>query len=68
METKPLLIDVHDAAALLSISRARVARLAKTGQIPCVWLPDGELRFSEQDLTRWIDQHKQPAVETEDAN
>jgi hypothetical protein len=61
MQDKPLLIDNIDAGKLLSMPSTRVARLAKRGDLPCVVLPDGELRYSVDDLKTWIDHFRQPA-------
>ena len=49
MEHKTLLTD-GEAARLLRMLPVRLNRLAKKGVIPCVILPDGEIRFDEQDL------------------
>ena len=46
MKTTPLLIDAHQAGRLLNMLPARAKRLAKRGELPCVILPDGDVRFS----------------------
>ena len=45
MQDSPLLIDAREAGRLLDMLPARVTRLAKRGALPCVLLPDGEIRF-----------------------
>jgi hypothetical protein len=65
MPNAPLLIDAHDAGTLLSMPHARVARLAKRGALPCVVLPDGEIRFRPSDLADWIAKYRHPAQPTE---
>ena len=61
MQNAPLLIDAREAGRLLDMLPARVTRLAKRGDLPCVMLPDGEARFSPDDLRDWVDQHRLPA-------
>lgn len=62
MDTSPLLIDAREAGRLLDMLPARVSRLAKRGEIPSVVLPDGEVRFSPDDLREWVELHRRPAV------
>jgi predicted site-specific integrase-resolvase len=62
MITKQLLTD-SDVAELLKVPSARVLRLAKQSRIPHVVLPNGEVRFVEQDVWDWIQSHRQPARE-----
>jgi len=54
------LLTTAEAAQLLRMLPARLARLAKAGKVPTVLLPDGELRFDVGDLRGWIEQHKRP--------
>ncbi len=54
------LLTTAEAAQILRMLPARLARLAKAGKLPTVLLPDGELRFDRGDLRGWIDQHKRP--------
>lgn len=65
MRNAPLLIDAREAGRLLDMLPARVTRLAKRGDLPCVMLPDGEPRFLEDDLRDWVDQHRRPATVAE---
>jgi hypothetical protein len=62
MQNAPLLIDAHEAGRLLDMLPSRVSRLAKRGYIPCVELPDGELRFAPDELRAWVDEHRRPAI------
>lgn len=57
------LITDSEAADLLRMPTSRLVRLAKAGNVPHVLLPDGEVRFSPDDLAGWINAHKQPARE-----
>jgi len=63
MQTQPLLIDACEAGRLLNLLPARVTRLAKRGVIPCVKLPDDEIRYLADDLREWVREHRQPAEE-----
>jgi excisionase family DNA binding protein len=54
---KRLLTD-GEAASLLRISRTLLVRFAKRGEVPAVRLPDGDIRFDETDLWRWVESHK----------
>lgn len=61
METPaPFLIDAREAGRLLDMLPARVTRLAKRGLLPRVVLPDGEVRYSPDDLKAWIENHRHP--------
>jgi len=62
MSAKPLLLDESEVADLLGIIPSRVRRLARQGVIPCILLPDDEIRFDESDLYEWIDHRKRPAA------
>ena len=56
-----ILIDARTAGRLLDMLPARVKRLAKRGEMPSIILPDGEVRFSEDDLRDWVTNYRQPA-------
>ena len=58
-KTPPILVDNVEAGRLLDMPRQRVKRLAKRGELPCVALPDGELRYLPSDLVVWVNQHRQ---------
>lgn len=61
-ENSPLLIDAREAGRLLNMLPARVARLAKRGELPCVLLPDGEHRYIADDLREWVLNRRRPAM------
>ena len=48
-----------EAAQLIRMPPARLLRLAREGRVPCVVLPDQEIRFVESDLWDWIQAHRQ---------
>ena len=60
METQSRILTDGEAAELLCMIPARLVRLAKAGKVPCVILPDGELRFDARDLWTWVAEHKRP--------
>ena len=62
MRDAPLLIDAIEAGRLLDMLPARVARMAKRGDLPCVTLPDGELRYRMDDLRAWVEEHRRPTA------
>jgi hypothetical protein len=49
----PYLITTLDVGIWLSMPTARVLCLARAGKIPCLLLPDGEIAFDRDELTRW---------------
>ena len=55
------LLTAREAGTKLRMLSARVVRFANRGILPCVRLPDGEIRFDSADLDEWIEQHKKPA-------
>jgi hypothetical protein len=63
MDATPILIDSREAGRLLDMLPSRVTRLANRGDLPCVKLPDGEVRFTADDLRQWVELHRQPARE-----
>ena len=60
MDATNLLTPI-EAGTLVALSASRVTRLARRGLMPAVFLPDGEIRFSQADLAEWIDAHRRPA-------
>jgi excisionase family DNA binding protein len=48
-----ILLSVREAAALLSVTRLRLLRWARSGYVPSVVLPDCEFRFLRSDLEKW---------------
>jgi excisionase family DNA binding protein len=59
--TDEILLTDGEAAKLLRILRTRLVRLARAGKVPCVILPDGEIRFSRADLIEWVAAYRHPA-------
>ncbi|MCK6465809.1 MAG: hypothetical protein L6Q93_13355 [Phycisphaerae bacterium] len=49
----------------LRFPRGRSARLARRGLIPCVRLPDGEIRFDPEVISIWLREQSTPAPEVE---
>lgn len=45
----------REVDALLRFPRGRAQRLAKTGELPAVFLPGGEIRFDAEALRAWIE-------------
>lgn len=56
-----ILLTDTEASDAVRMLRARLVRLARAGKVPCVLLPDGEVRFRRADLENWVAQHEQPA-------
>jgi excisionase family DNA binding protein len=52
------LLTPREVDVLLRYPRGRTLRLAKAGRIPCVRLPDGEIRIDEADLEALLRQGK----------
>jgi hypothetical protein len=50
---EPLLTSWH-IDRLLRYPHGRSVRLARRGLIPCVKLPDGEIRFDRDIIERWL--------------
>jgi hypothetical protein len=55
---RPLLTH-YDVADLLQMPAARVARMARARQIPCIVMPTGELLFQEDQLREWLAERSQ---------
>lgn len=60
-----LLLDVAEASHALGMIPRRLTRLANTGRIPVVRLPDGEPRFEVEALKEWVAKHRVAARESE---
>ena len=56
-----LLITGFEAALMLGMSRTRLVRIARRGEVPHVVLPDGEIRFRRADLVEWVASYRRPA-------
>ena len=56
---RPILINAREAGRILGMVPARVIRLARQGDVPCVNLPDDrEPKFIEADLLAWVEEHR----------
>lgn len=62
-----ILLTDSEAAKALRMLRSRLVRFARAGKVPCVILPDGEVRFRRDDLVEWVAGFRQP-VETGEQN
>ena len=51
--TEPLLLDYHQTAALLNISKPTLERMVRAKTIPVVRL-GRSVRFPREDLTEWL--------------
>jgi Helix-turn-helix domain len=54
MNAQAILVDVDDAAAMLSMTPRRLLRLVREGRVPVVNAGDGEPRFSPDELREWV--------------
>ncbi len=57
------LLTVADVAFGMSVPQSHVRRMVRNHGLPHVTLPTGEVRFSERDLSRWIEERKEPALQ-----
>ncbi len=62
MDNDALLLTDAEAARLLRMLRSRLVRMARRGDVPCIILPDGDVRFRRGDLAEWIGRHHRPAA------
>jgi excisionase family DNA binding protein len=60
--TTAMLIGAGDAAKALAISPRKLWELTASGKIPCVRI-GRSVRYKPEDLTAWIDAHRQPIRE-----
>lgn len=51
----PTLLTPADVARWLTLPTPKVERLARRGEIPAIVLPDGNLVFSGDELSRWLE-------------
>ena len=68
MQRTPKLLDPQEAGKLLRLLPARVVRLAKRGELPCVALPNGEYRFVLFDIEQWIAARRRPVGTASEAH
>jgi hypothetical protein len=58
----------QDVGLWLNMPTARVIRLARKGEIPCLALPDGELLFDPTELVAWIARLRKPVTPEAEAD
>ena len=51
MNTNELLLTPREVDQFFRSPRGRAAKLAIAGQLPAIFLPDGEVRFNRQDIS-----------------
>jgi predicted site-specific integrase-resolvase len=51
MHINEYLLTCRDVEQLLRYPRGRAARLARAGKLSAIFLPDGEIRFSQRDIS-----------------
>lgn len=54
MSTTQALLVESEVARMLRLTTARVRKLARSGQLPCVILPGEEFRFDPTEIDRWL--------------
>ena len=57
------LITAVEASDILRLTPNQIRKLARSGKLPSVMLPDNEVRFDETELWAWVETHKQPSQE-----
>ena len=57
-----VLLTPREVDQLLRYPRGRAVKLAKTGKLPAVFLPDGEIRFNPHDIQTLV-QPQRPEAE-----
>ena len=63
-----ILLDVLDAATMLSMSTRQVRALVRAGELPHVVFPNGEIRFDPADLSQCVESMKRPVADMGVAN
>jgi len=58
MSTAHQLLTPDQAGEILRLTSARVTRLARTGQIPAIVLPGGDVRFIAAELWGWLEKQR----------
>jgi len=53
------LLKPREVDLLFRYPAGRALRLAKSGYIPCIFLPDGEVRFDERDINKILKSRKE---------
>jgi predicted site-specific integrase-resolvase len=57
------LLKPDEVSLLLNWQERRLLRLAKTGRIPHIVLPDGQIRFEQVEIDRLIEQGRRGVVD-----
>lgn len=68
MNDSKRLITPRELDRQLSYPQGRSVRLARTGQIPHVLLPDGEIRFSAIEIATWLQGRSKAAPEASEGS
>ena len=61
------LLTQFEAADFLGLTPRQVLRLANRDELPRVVFPNGEIRFVLADLSQFVESHKRPVVDGDDA-
>lgn len=48
------LLTPFDVDCLLRLPRGRAERFARSGKLPCIVLPGGDVRFDADAVARWL--------------
>ena len=54
------LLTPREVDRLLRWPQGRAVRYGQSGELPCIKLPGGELRFDRAQLERWLAEHAAP--------
>lgn len=57
-QTPKLLLTAREAAAALSISEKTLWSLTKAGEVPHVRIGERSIRYSVDELKRWLSEHR----------
>jgi hypothetical protein len=60
------LLMPHDVDRILRYPSGRSERLAKAGKLPCIRLPDGSIRFDEDQIKTLLAANRIPEVSNAD--
>jgi hypothetical protein len=67
-QTLRRLLTHYDVADILQCPARRVLRMARKQEIPCIEMPDGEVLFREEDIAKWLEERRRPAIDSEVSN
>jgi len=57
-----VLLTTREMARFLRISTATIDKYRKRGLIPYVRLPNGQVRFEQREIMRWIEEKRVPGL------